>query len=132
LTSGSVKRLWPFALTLLLSASPAFADEQAPPQSPLSPSPQDDNATRVRKQCIFLAVMSTDGIPDLTAAKPFSASVFHICLVHAMPADWPDAQAVLKRGRQEYQDALKLNPKLFDPESATSAFDLIRNEKPKQ
>ena len=89
------------------------------PPSPFTAAPGDTDATRVAKKCGFLAAMA------------YATSVFYICLVHAMPADWPDAGATLKRGQDALSQAQALKPDLTtSPETLGPTFDKIRAPTP--
>jgi hypothetical protein len=117
------------------AAANAETDGSKPqhPPSPFMAAPGDTDATRVAKKCGFLAAMSGDNFKgsELDAAKAYATSVFYICLVHAVPADWPDAGATLKRGQDAFSQAQALKPDLTtSPETLGPAFDKIRAPTP--
>jgi hypothetical protein len=117
------------------AAANAETDSPKPqqPPSPFMAAPGDTDANRVAKKCGFLAAMSGDSFKgsELDAAKAYVTSVFYICLVHAMPADWPDARATLKKGQESFSQAQALKPDLTtNPETLGPVFDKIRAPTP--
>jgi hypothetical protein len=122
-----------FALFVATAKAEAVKPTPQQPYSPLSPMPGGNDATRVSKLCVFLGGMSTDSFKssELEVARTYALSIYNVCLAHAMPADWPDAPAALKRGQELFHQAQAQKPDLVNPEAFSATFDKIRASTPR-
>ena len=110
---------------LLITARPQTACAQG-----LNPNPGDSEPMRISKRCALVSGMTMDnykGPQDVE--QMYVKSTYDICLVHAMPSNWPDAPSTLKRGRQLFREVHTRKPDLPNPEKFGNVFDKMRQER---
>ena len=90
------------------------------PTGPFSAWPPGSRAAAIKGvsfRCSLTSIMALGnyGGPR-DAAKPGAQAFAFACMVHQMPADWPDRPDVLGREQAAYRSAKALDPGFPDPE----------------